>query len=232
MRNFSAALISIALAAMALAARAAPPGHVEVAYEVSKDGTALADIVERLEHGAGRYELVETWKGRGVFALRGAIRRLSRGTVGDEGLRPVEFADERTGRETARAKFDWSAKTLTMQYKGDPQTVPLPPNAQDRLSFLIAFAFLPLGPQPISFSVADGGGVSRYVFDVVGRERVKTPAGEFDAVKLARRKDGPEDRRSTEIWLATARGQLPVRVLITEKDGSRLDQLATRISTP
>ena len=232
MRNFWVLISAAVLVAAPMLAHAAPPAHVEVAYEISKDGTALADIVERLEHGAGRYELVETWKGRGVFALRGAIRRSSRGTVGDEGLRPVEFADERTGRETARAKFDWSAKTLTMQYKGDPQTVPLPPNAQDRLSFLIAFAFLPLGPQPISFSVADGGGVSRYVFDVVGREPVKTPAGEFDAVKLTRRKDGPEDRRSTEIWLATARGQLPVRVLITEKDGSRLDQLATRISTP
>jgi hypothetical protein len=51
-------------------------------------------------------------------------------------------------------------------------------------------------------------------------------------VKLARRKDGPEDRRSTEIWLASARGHIPVRVLITEKDGTRIDQLATRISTP
>jgi hypothetical protein len=173
---------------------------------------------------------METWKGRGLLALGGEMRRSSRGHVGADGPRPLEFADERTGRRTARASFDWVSNTLTMQHKGDPQTLPLPPNAQDRLSFLLALAFAPPGAQPVSFSVADGGSVSRYVFELVGKEWVKTPAGEFEAVKLARRKDGPEDRRSTEIWLAVALGHIPVRVLVTEKDGTQLDQLAVRIS--
>jgi hypothetical protein len=147
-------------------------------------------------------------------------------------LRPLEFSDERTGRATSRAKFDWDANTLTMQYKGDPRTIPMPPNAQDRLSFLLAFAFTLETAYPLSVSVADGGSVSSYVFEVVGQERVKTPAGEFEATKLARRKDGPEDRRSTEIWLAHSRGNIPVRMLVTEKDGTRIDQVAVRISTP
>jgi hypothetical protein len=213
-------------------ARAAPPSRMEIAYELSRNGSALADIVERLEHADGKYQLIETWKGRGLYALLGTAKRSSRGAVGADGLRPFEFSDERTGRNTSRASFDWSAKTLTMQYKGDPQTVPMPANAQDRLSFLLAFAFVPPGAEPVGVSVADGGSISTYVFEVVARERVKTPAGEFDAVKLARRKDGPEDRRSTEIWLAASRGHVPVRILVTEKDGTRLDQVAVRISSP
>jgi hypothetical protein len=119
-----------------------------------------------------------------------------------------------------------------MQYKGDPHTVPMPPNAQDRLSFLLAFAFTPNSAYPVSISVADGGGISSYVFEVVGQERVKTPAGEFETTKVARRKDGPEDRRSTEIWLAPSRGNIPVRILVTEKDGTRIDQVVVRISVP
>lgn len=213
-------------------AGAAPPADVHITYELSRNGLTLATIEERLHHGAGKYELVETWRGRGLFALRGNIQRSSRGRVTPAGLQPVEFTDERTGRETARAHFDWAAMTLTMQFREGPETRPLPPDAQDRLSFMLAFAFLPENGRCTRFSVADGGGVSNYVFDWVGRERIKTPAGEFDAWKIVRRRDGPEDRRSTEIWLAADEGLLPVRVLVTEKDGSSIDQQATRIGVP
>jgi negative regulator of sigma E activity len=95
---------------------------------------------------------------------------------------------------------------------------------------MLAFAFLPRDMKPVELSVADGGGVSSYTFDKVGTERVKTPAGEFETLKIVRRKDGPNDHRSTEIWLAPEQGLIPVRIRVTEKDGSVLDQLAARIS--
>ena len=236
MRRFLLLLTSRAVMALVVplaataATLAAPPQRIEVAYEVSRSGFVIADIVERLEHGGGKYELSETMKGRGLLALRGSIRRSSRGSVDAAGLRPVEFIDERTGRQTARAWFDWQAKTLTMQFREGPEVQPLPPNAQDRLSFLLAFAFAPPGATPVKMSVADGGSVSRYTFAVVGRERLKIPAGEFDTVKVERIKDGPEDRRSTEIWLAPAHGYIPIRMLATDKDGTQLDQVATKIS--
>jgi hypothetical protein len=232
MRKFCVLLISAGLLQGAASSHAAPPAQLEIAYELSREGSTLADIVERLEHGDGRYQLLESWKGRGFYAMLGTAKRSSRGTISAGVLRPIEFSDERTGRATSHAKFDWDANTLTMQYKGDPHTVPMPPNAQDRLSFLLAFAFTPNSAYPVSISVADGGGISSYVFEVVGQERVKTPAGEFETTKVARRKDGPEDRRSTEIWLAPSRGNIPVRILVTEKDGTRIDQVVVRISVP
>jgi hypothetical protein len=116
-----------------------------------------------------------------------------------------------------------------MQYKGERHSRPLPPHAQDRLSFLLALSFVPEGEHPIVFNIADGkGGLSRHEYQFAGRERLKTPAGEFDAVKLLREK---EDERA-EIWLATQAGRLPVRVLVTEGDGTRYEQVATRISAP
>src|SRR3954468_9990295 len=209
MRNF---LLPISRAGLALlvpiatmaAALAAPPNRLEVVYDVSRNGTVLGEVTERLEHGDGKYQLTETTKGRGFLAALGSIKRSSRGTVAASGLRPVGFIDERTGRETARASFDWDAKTLTMQFRGAPEVQPLPPNPQDRLSFLLSLAFVPPGAQPVNMSVADGGSVSKYAFAVVGRERLKIPAGEFDTLKIERVKDSPEDRRSTEIWLAPA----------------------------
>ena len=213
----------------ALLAHAAPPAQVEIEYELRRNGSPIAEVHERLEHGNGSYQLTETWKGKGFYRLLGKAKRFSRGNVTAEGLRPLEFADERTGRDTARAWFDWQAGTVTMQYKGERHSRPLPQHAQDRLSFLLALSFVPEGQQPIVFNIADGkGGLSRHEYQVAGRERLKTPAGEFDAVKLLREK---ENERS-EIWLATQAGRLPVRILVTESDGTRYEQVATRISAP
>jgi hypothetical protein len=144
-----------------------------------------------------------------------------------EGLKPVEFTDERTGRNTARARFDWKSKTVTLQYKGEPRTEPLPPNAHDRLAFLLDLAFAPQRREVV-FDLFDGRGQSHHVYTNGGSERVKVPIGEFDAVRFFR---GSGDERS-EVWLAKELGYLPVRVLVTEKDGTRYEQVATKITTP
>lgn len=211
MRNWS---FPIAFS-FACAAAAAPPQRVEIGYEVARNGSLVAEVSERLEHDGRSYRLSETWKGRGAFALRGEAKRTSRGTVGTDGLRPLEYEDRRSGRDPRRVQFDPAANTPTLQ-------------RQDRLSFIWTFAFAPPAATA-AVSVADGRSVTAYVYRTAGRERVKTPAGEFDALKLVRRRDGPQDR-ATEIWLAADRHYLPVRILVTDKDGTRFDQVAVRIA--
>ena len=110
----------------ALLAHAAPPALVEIEYELRRNGSPIAEVHERLEHGNGSYQLTETWKGKGFYRLLGKAKRFSRGNVTAEGLRPLEFADERTGRDTARAWFDWQGGTVTMQYKGERHSRPDP----------------------------------------------------------------------------------------------------------
>jgi hypothetical protein len=74
----------------------------------------------------------------------------------------------------------------------------------------------------------DGRGQSRHVYSVDGTERLKTPAGEFDTLRLVRRARG----ELAEIWLAIERSYLPIRVRVSEKDGTRYDQVLVKISTP
>ena len=200
---------------LATAALAAPPKQVEIAYEVARNGTPLAEVSQRLEHDGRSYRLTETWKGKGVFAMRGQTARSSQGAVAADGLRPQKFEDKRPGRDTQHAEFDPAAKTLTLQQ-------------QDQLSFMWTLAFAP--PRDlVTASVADGKSVTSYTYKVAGRERVKTPAGEFDALKLVKHKENPDDK-ATEIWLAAKRNYLPVRILIVDKDGSKIDQVAVRIT--
>lgn len=225
MRNW---LPAIALS-LAAAAQASPPARVEIDYTVLHNGGPLATVTHVLEHDGHTYRLHETWEGSGLLSLLGEVRRTSRGEVTAAGLRPLEYEDRRPRRETARARFAWDEGTLTQEFRDGPRARPLPAHAQDRLSFLFAPAFHAPGTGPLEYHVADGKGVAHYVFEIAGRERVTVPAGEFDAVRLVKRDD---DGRSTQIWLDAERSYLPLRVLVVHKDGTRVDQVATRIAPP
>jgi hypothetical protein len=217
------------LAAAICAAAAAPPAYVEIEFEFTRNGGALAQITERLERSGEEYQLTETWKGRGLYVLLGSARRVSRGSLTSSALRPREFFDERSGRDTARAWFDWQTHQVTMQYKGERKTEPMFPDTQDRLSFLVALSLLPGRAQSASFHIVDGKGLSHHKYQVLGRERLTTPAGEFDTVKVARLSEG-ERQETAELWLAAELGYLPVRLLVVQDDGTRLDQIAVRVS--
>ena len=203
------------LLSVAAGAAAAPPQRVEVGYQLARNGTVVAEVSDRLEHDGKTYKLLETWKGKGVYSLKGEATRSSTGAVAPDGLRPRKFEDKRSGRDPKQHEFDSKSAAPALQ-------------RQDRLSFLWTFAFAP-PREAVTVTVADGKGTSTYVYQPAGRERVKTPAGEFDALKLVKKaKDG--DTRSTEVWLAADRHYLPVRIAIVEKDGTRLEQVAVTIS--
>ena len=225
MRNLFFLLLSLA----ATASAAELPARLELTYLMTRNGSPLAQVVERLEYRTGNYQLTETWKGKGIYSLLGSARRASQGSISGATLRPREFSDERSGRDTARAWFDWNAGSLTMQYQGKRAAQPLPPDAQDRLSFLLALSLLPGNTDRASYTVADGKGLSRHVYKVEGRERIRTPAGEFDAVKVVRERAGG-DAETAELWLAAEHGNVPVRLVVVDKDGTRLEQVATRIA--
>jgi Protein of unknown function (DUF3108) len=229
MRNW---FIPIAISAWFCAcAQAAPPAHVEIDYDVQRNGSSMAEVVDRFEQDGKTYRVVEEWHGRGLFALLGGITRTSVGAIGSGALRPLKFSDVRTGRDPVRAVFDWKDGNLQLEANGKIRTQKMPPHAQDKLSMLYAFAFEPPGAAPVTINATDGKGVSRYVFDAAGLQEIATPAGRFEALRLVKRKDGPDDH-GTEIWLAQRYGYLPIRVLVTDKDGTRIDQIATRIAAP
>lgn len=203
------------IAFSASTALAAPPRHVEIVYEVARSGLTLAEITQVLEHDGRSYKLIEHWKGRGLLALKGDATRTSEGAIAADGLRPRRFEDKRTGRDAREVKFDSAAKTPTLEQ-------------QDQLSLAWSFAFAP-PRKAVSVSVADGKRVSHYGYEPAGRERVKTPAGEFDALKFVKKRERPQDK-VTELWVTADRQNLPVRILVVDKDGAQYDQVATRIA--
>src|SRR5258706_13364179 len=115
MSNWLWLLISGAAVVVATPAAAEPPPRIELTFRLTRDGSTMAEVTERLEYSAGKYQLTEIWKGKGFYALLGSARRGSMGTIENGELRQRGFFDEPWGRDTARAWFDWNVQTLTMQ---------------------------------------------------------------------------------------------------------------------
>ena len=209
---------------------AALPAKVTLHYDVIMHGVSLAEGIETLEQDGKTYRITSEAKGKGIVAMlyRGAIKRMARGSIEPHGLHPAEFVDQRADREPARALFDWDKKTVTRIHDGKSEIVGLPADASDRLSFFYQFAFVPLPVRDIRVTAMDGKGVTRFHFLPGVREKLATPIGELDTVKFTKQKDGPDDK-GTEVWFASAYHNLPVRILITEKNGDRADQVISRI---
>lgn len=211
-------------------AAAALPAEVTVQYDLSRNGSVMVEVSEQLKHGNGRYRIDSDAKGKGILALanRGSVRRSSEGEISAGGIRPLEFRDRRGNGPIATARFDWPGKRIVQEYDGRNDTAEIKGPAQDRLSFIWEFVFRPLPERGFSVLLADGRGTSQVRFRVAGREKLETPAGMLDTLHIVKEQD-PGDERGTEIWFALRRHNLPVRVLVIEKDGTRLDQVVTRI---
>jgi hypothetical protein len=226
MRRVSAIALSFALAPFA--AHAAPPERIKVTYEISAKGMG-GEAVETLDHDGKTYSIVSEARGRGILATVGVLnRRTSRGRITAEGLRPDEYRDERPFGWVATAKFDWEARTVTQSRKGKSETLKMPAVAQDPLSLAYTFAFVRPRGKEYDIVRADGRGLTPFRFAVVGNEKLGTPIGELETLHISKVKDGPDDK-ATDIWFATERNFIPVRVLVVDKDGERADQIVTRI---
>jgi hypothetical protein len=215
------------LALWTVVAQAVPPERITLTYELKRN-SLVVDVSETLEHDGRTYVITSEGKGRGILALFGVLKRTSRGRITPQGLRPDEFRDERPGGWAVSAKFDWDARSVTQERKGKSETLPMQGIAQDPLSLAYSFAFVPPKGKEYDVTRADGRGLTPFRFTVVGIEKLATPAGEMQTLHIAKLRDGPEDK-ATDIWFAAERDFLPVRVLVVDTDGTRSDQVVSRI---
>ena len=217
------------LAVWSVVVQATPPEHVKLIYDTSYNGMVLGEIVETLIHDNQNYAITSEGRGRGILAIAPVLKRTSRGHITPQGLRPDEFRDQRGQRFVLTARFDWTARSVTQDKNGkDPETLPMPTTAQDPLSLAYTFAFFPPTGKTFEVMRADGRWLTSFRFAVVGTEKLKTPAGELQTLHISKERDGPDDK-ATDIWFASEHSYLPVRVLVVEKDGTRVDQVLTRI---
>ncbi len=214
------------------AAKAGPPETVQAEYGLSLNGVQIAVMRENFEIRDGSYRAVSETHAVGLFALaqRRPGRVTSSGAVDGSGLRPQTFDGTRAGRDERRvhADFDWAARTLTLQHDGRNETVALPPGTQDRLSAMYQFLFLDAEAlRDLGFAMTNGRKLDRYRYAVGPDTAIDTPLGRLEVIHLVRRHQPGET--ANEIWLARAHRLMPVKMRIVEDDGSRYEQVISRL---
>lgn len=228
----AAAAVALALAATPAAARTAAPGGITASYNVLLNGGHIAVMNEQFETRDNRYHIVSESTPVGLFALfqRRPAKFVSSGSITGRGLQPERFEGSRGADDARRvsAEFDWAGTRLTLRHDGRNDSVELPVDTQDRLSIMYQFMFFGYEQRKqLDFTMTNGRKLDRYYYAITPDVEIDTPLGRTKTLHLVKQREAGDT--ATEIWLAPQHGYLPVKMLIVEKDGSRYEQIITRL---
>lgn len=225
-------LFALFLVLAAGTAHAGAPGQITASYVLTKQGQQIGTVSETFKQEDGRYTLESVTAATGIYALfaKGKIRLISTGEVTEQGLRPLHFEHQRGSdpAKTIRAEFNWEKMSLVHSFDGNTETDKLQPGSQDRISLLYQFLFANSGKNLVKLYMTTGKKLNLYQYKRVGEEKITTPAGQFQAAHYVKQHGADED--GTEIWLARKRGNFPVRIVIEEREGGRIEQNLTALS--
>lgn len=209
----------------------AAPTKVDLVYEATRNGQPFATITESYRAENGRYRIESITQGIGVYALFGQRILRSEGLVTAKGLKPARFELKQGDNEKKAlyADFDWAASRLTMKVKGRASSVTLQKGAQDLSSFIYQFMFSPPEGKEFRLPVTTGKKLREYHYNVAQRgTRMQVPAGEFTTIHLTDADETASDD-DKELWLGIEAHYLPVRLLMRDDNGAKIEQILTSV---
>jgi hypothetical protein len=132
----------------------------------------------------------------------------------DNAAIPVEYSYKDTSQKNKRdavLTFDWKKDIVTNNINGNPWELHIRKGTQDKLLYQVSIMLDLMNEKQttsLKYLVADGGKLRTYIAEIKGKEKIKTPAGEFDTIRIVR-----EDKKSiTTLWCAPSLNYLPVRI--------------------
>ena len=224
-RVFAAVTFLLLTATVLVPAQAAEPpalpASLELSYTLRYGGMTVGRVVKTLTREAdGSYRHRSRSRPLGAAKMFTSVEWFEEGQfeVPQGKVQPLSFLEYRVGADKPHrhsARFDWKAQKIF--YENWP-TTPLPPGTQDQGSILFALMLNPPAPgTQQTIHVSSGKKLRAYRYAHAGTETLKTVLGTIKAMAIERLpldKDG----ESFRVWLATERGNLPVRIT-TEKRG-------------
>jgi hypothetical protein len=217
----------------AATAQAAVPQQMNLVYDLYRNGHKLGQVTDTFTRSGSRYTLVSETRASGALKMLwpGTIRLESTGLVTPQGLRPTQFQHARSDapHKLATARLDWTQRSIAWQYKGQSWTADgLQNGAQDQLSQVYQFMFLPRLPADFSLQVVSGRNLNDYRYARRDGGAIQTPLGTLNTRQYQRIEHKPNEKAIT-VWIAPDRNNLPVQIRVHE-DGITLEQRLVRAS--
>jgi hypothetical protein len=215
----------------AVAQTLAWPSSGRIVYRVyhGDGGLQLGRTTHTWSQDGARYRMRSLVETTGLAALIKAFRleQTSEGRITPAGLRPNHFVANQKGKPLQSARFDWGAGRVFIDRGDSAREAEIHSGDQDVLSLWHQLARLPLAGIDRSLTVVNNKAASVSRVRDLGVARIKLPMGEVPARHLSvRSEDGGVQ---LDLWLATERHLLPVRIRMADSKGEVLDQQAERI---
>jgi hypothetical protein len=197
------------------------PIAVEAGYRLLFNGNLVGNALFALHLEADGTYLIEAFTvpaGQMQQTGRHEILESSRGSVGDQGIRPQRFEHSvmQDGRvEAFSFVFDWEAGVLRLiGGKDGERTVGLLPGTHDRLSYLLAARQLAVAAEGIlQIQIASPDSAEKTRLEVMPDEVMEIPLGRYQATGIRRVSAEPNETRA--LWFNPGLSPLPLRVVRT-----------------
>jgi hypothetical protein len=198
----------------------AMPKPFEANYTVAKGSLTLGNLHTSLKVNGNRYAYHKFTKATGLAALLTGIK-ITENTDGEfskNTIQPTNYFFNQSRRGSDRIdKIQFFKQVANGSYKEKHYKIPFVNNTQDRASLELSLARdLSINKPILSYSVIERGNKKQYYLQKFGYEKIETPAGNFNAIKVkVNRKD---TKRETIFWLAKETDFMPVKIYHREKD--------------
>jgi hypothetical protein len=221
------------MTAPAVAEPHALPKLIQASYAVTKNGQPFANVHERYVVSGNRYKVESVTKGVGIYALFGERVLTSQGDVTSDGLKPTQF-ELQQGNNPKRAlfaDFDWAKNNLQMTVKGVPKDEALAAGTQDLASYAYQFMFLPSPlADAITVTLTTGKKLNQYPYKINAEQVTVEAAGkQYKTLHLVPSNQPKEQTETKELWLAAEDFYVPVRILMVEDNGGKIEQTLTEL---
>lgn len=240
-------ILSLVLLCMSAVATAAPqeisvqpasakliqPKLIQAHYEVTKNGQPFAKVHEQFSVTGNAYKIESITKGIGVYALFGERKLISTGELTSQGLKPNHFELHQgdNPKKALFADFDWAKSTLHMLVKGNAKDANLPAGSQDLASYAYQFMFLPAPlKEAVNMSLTTGRKLNQYQYKInAEQEEVDAGGTRYKTLHLVELEQSKPQTEGKELWLAAEHHYLPVRILMIDENGAKIEQTLTEL---
>ena len=216
MRKLLAVLLLHSAAAIAM------PNEITAEYRLTSHNVPIGRVTETFIRKGDNYVISSVTRSEGALKvfLDDQLTVESSGRVGQDGLKPLRFAQRRAkdSKRDVDATFDWERGVMVSRFRGEVKEVPLPPETQDRLSVMYQMMSLDAGASATTVTMSNGRRIETYAYRMVEEVRLNTPAGDFETRHYARVPANEKESRA-DVWLAKDRFNFPVRVVFDDPRG-------------
>jgi hypothetical protein len=208
----------ILFATAAAHATEAFPDHLVIRYSVKYGAIPLGIVTKTLVREGTDYRLTSDTKATGIGRLftDDTVKEEGVFRVSDHRVQPLSYRQVRDGKKAyvRTVKFDWQRGVVVFNNGREEK---LPAGTQDSGTVLFALMLAPVNnDKPQEVHLTDGKGLSRYTYQRAGEKTLDTPIGKLNTILIQRRR--PDKKEVVSIYLATAKHNLPVKI-VKERGG-------------